>query len=46
MNELMECPVCGNKYDTLDFTIGENGNPICVNCAQLENKNEDEQKGE
>lgn len=44
MSDLMECPICGYKFDTLDFTIAENGNPVCVNCAQLEN--EDEQEGE
>lgn len=38
MSEVMECPICANKYDILDFTIGENGNPICINCAQEEEK--------
>lgn len=32
----MECPICGNVYDVLDFTIGENGNPICISCAEEE----------
>ena len=32
----MECPICGKKYDELDMTIGEAGNPICKNCFQNE----------
>ena len=42
MNETMECPICGNKYDALDFTISENGNPICINCAQNEENKDNE----
>ena len=42
MSETMECPVCGNSYDSLDFTIGDNGNPICINCAQKENEEDSE----
>lgn len=41
MSEVMECPICGNKYDVLDFTIGENGNPVCINCAQEEKEKEE-----
>lgn len=43
MAEKMECPICGKVYDVFDFTIGESGNPICINCAQddvCENDNE------
>ena len=36
MGETMECPICGKRYDIFDFTIGENGNPICTNCAKEE----------
>ncbi len=28
----MDCPICGRKYDELDMTIGEAGNPICKDC--------------
>lgn len=40
MSEKMECPNCGNKFDSLEFTIGENGNPICLNCAAEEQEKE------
>lgn len=40
MGEKMECPICGNVYDTFDFVIGENGNPICSKCAEEEDDNE------
>ena len=41
MGEKMECPICGNVYDVFNFTIGENGNPICINCAQEETDEND-----
>ena len=42
MSEMMECPICGNKYDIYNFTIGENGNPVCINCAQEEEEKDSE----
>ena len=42
MSEQMECPICGKKYDTLDFTIGDNGNPICIHCSQDEQEKDEE----
>ncbi len=36
MGEKNQCPICGREYDNLEFTIGENGNLICIYCAQEE----------
>ncbi len=40
----MECPECGNEFDDLDMTIGDNGNPICIECFQKKNQKEDEKE--
>lgn len=38
--EKMMCPKCGNEFDVLDITIGDNGNPICFNCFNEEEDDE------
>lgn len=37
MEEKNTCPVCGrNDLSDEQMTIAENGNPICVECAENE----------
>ncbi len=38
--EKMTCPECGKEFDDLEMQIGENGNPICQECAANEDKDE------
>ena len=37
--EEMTCPICGNKFNTLDSVIDDAGNPICPKCADDKEKN-------
>lgn len=32
----MECPICGKAYDEEDMSFSDNGNLVCVNCAEKE----------
>ena len=32
----MTCPICGRSFDDSKYVIGENGNPICPECASNE----------
>ena len=34
--ESMTCPVCGKEFDANEYVIGDNGNPICPECAAEE----------
>lgn len=34
--EKMTCPVCGKEFDANEYVIGDNGNPICSDCAEKE----------
>lgn len=36
--EKMTCPICGKDFDANEYVIGENGNPICPECAEKEGK--------
>lgn len=37
---MMTCPICGRKFNDLNATILENGNPACPACAEKEEKND------
>lgn len=41
MNENMECPICGKKFDANDCCFLSNGNPVCPDCAKKEKDNDD-----
>lgn len=34
--EIMECPVCGKKFDADTAEFLDNGNPACPNCVREE----------
>ena len=40
--EKIICPNCRREFDAKEYVIGENGNPICPECAEKE-KNSDEE---
>lgn len=40
--EKMTCPICGRKFDELDYELLENGNPVCPECAKAKESNKEE----
>lgn len=35
----MICPICSKEFDEIDVVFSDNGNPICPECDQDEDKN-------
>lgn len=37
----MECPICGELFDSDDMEILDNGNPACHDCVLKEDAKDD-----
>lgn len=37
----MTCPICGKAFDDADIAFLDNGNPVCIECAEKESKKEE-----
>lgn len=42
--EMMTCPICGQKFPADKYEILDNGNPACPECAYKEHAETDRQK--
>lgn len=38
----MICPKCGKEFNADEYIIGDNGNPICAECAEEEDNDSED----